>query len=398
MRIGRSLAIATILAAVGGITSAVPPALAAGGGTGSAAASSAIAGLAAPGATGPDTAGPDTAGPATARSATARSAMAGPDTAGSGTAGSGTASATRLCGSRAGRTPRIKKVMWIFMENRSYGQHAGQIPGDPAATYIRRKLIGHCGSTSNYHAVTHPSFPNYLAATSGGLHGDGTQHSYRVRSIFSQVDPSWRSYQEFMPHRCDHSPQVGNPATGHFYVNRHNPASFYSSQPVAGDCRRFDRSLGTTASGALVRAVQAGTLPRFSQITPGLCDDMHKLPPGVSGCANPTAHGDAWLATWIPIITAGPDYRRGHLVIDIVWDEGAGGRIGGRCLHSGATNCIVANIVISPYTRHKVSPTDFSHYSLLKMTERLLHVRFLGRAKNTSTHNLCKPFGLCPPR
>ena len=393
MRIGRSLAIATILAAVGGITSAVPPALAAGGGTGSAAASSAIAGLAAPGAT-----GPDTAGPATARSATARSAMAGPDTAGSGTAGSGTASATRLCGSRAGRTPRIKKVMWIFMENRSYGQHAGQIPGDPAATYIRRKLIGHCGSTSNYHAVTHPSFPNYLAATSGGLHGDGTQHSYRVRSIFSQVDPSWRSYQEFMPHRCDHSPQVGNPATGHFYVNRHNPASFYSSQPVAGDCRRFDRSLGTTASGALVRAVQAGTLPRFSQITPGLCDDMHKLPPGVSGCANPTAHGDAWLATWIPIITAGPDYRRGHLVIDIVWDEGAGGRIGGRCLHSGATNCIVANIVISPYTRHKVSPTDFSHYSLLKMTERLLHVRFLGRAKNTSTHNLCKPFGLCPPR
>jgi len=288
--------------------------------------------------------------------------------------------------------------MWIFMENRSYGQHAGQIPGDPAATYIRRKLIGHCGSTSNYHAVTHPSFPNYLAATSGGLHGDGTQHSYRVRSIFSQVDPSWRSYQEFMPHRCDHSPQVGNPATGHFYVNRHNPASFYSSQPVAGDCRRFDRSLGTTASGALVRAVQAGTLPRFSQITPGLCDDMHKLPPGVSGCANPTAHGDAWLATWIPIITAGPDYRRGHLVIDIVWDEGAGGRIGGRCLHSGATNCIVANIVISPYTRHKVSPTDFSHYSLLKMTERLLHVRFLGRAKNTSTHNLCKPFGLCPPR
>ena len=282
------------------------------------------------------------------------------------------------------------------MENRSYGQHAGQIPGDPAATYIRRKLIRHCGSTSSYHAATHPSFPNYLAATSGGLHGDGTQHPYRVRSIFSQVDPSWRSYQEFMPHRCDHSPQVGNPATGHFYVNRHNPASFYSSQPVAGDCRRFDRSLGNTASGALARAVRAGNLPRFSLITPGLCNDMHKLPPGVRGCANPTAHGDAWLVTWIPIITAGPDYRKGHLVIDIVWDEGGGGRIGGSCLHSSATNCIVTDIVVSPYTRHKVSSTDFSHYSLLKMTERLLHVHFLGRARNTSTHNLCQPFGLCP--
>src|SRR6266536_2991605 len=251
MRIGRSLAIATILAAVGGITSAVPPALAAGGGTGSAAASSAIAGLAAPGATGPDTAGPDTAG-----SGTAGSGTAGSGTAGSGTAGSGTASATRLCGSRAGRTPRIKKVMWIFMENRSYGQHAGQIPGDPAATYIRRKLIGHCGSTSNYHAVTHPSFPDYLAATSGGLHGDGRVHSYRVRSIFSQVDPSWRSYQEFMPRRCDRAPQVGSPATGHYYVNRHNPAVFYSSSPVHGDCKKFDRPLGSAASGALLRAVK----------------------------------------------------------------------------------------------------------------------------------------------
>ncbi len=267
--------------------------------------------------------------------------------------------------------------------------------GDPSAKYIKR-LIRHCGSTSNYHAVTHPSFPNYLAATSGGLHGGGRMHTYRVRSIFSQVDPSWRSYQEFMPRRCDRDPQVGSPATGHYYVNRHNPAVFYRSSPVHGDCKKFDRPLGTAASGALLRAVKIGKLPRFSLITPGLCNDMHKLPEGVKGCADPTAHGDAWLATWIPIITAGRDYRKGHLVIDIVWDEGNGGKLGAKCLHSSAANCIVANIVISPYTRHKVSSTDFSHYSLLKMTEKLLRVHYLGRAASPGTRNLCRPFGLCP--
>jgi hypothetical protein len=316
------------------------------------------------------------------------------------TAGSATAAgpARRLCGSRAGQRPRIRKVMWIFMENTSYGTRRGQIPGSPSAKYIDRTLIGHCGSTSDYHAVSHPSFPNYLAATSGSLHGGGRMHTYRVRSIFSQVDPSWRSYQEFMPVRCDRIPQVGDPVTGHYYVSRHNPAAFYGAQPVRGDCRKFDRALGTDTSGALLRAVTSGKLPRFSLITPGLCDDMHLLPPGVKGCANPTAHGDAWLATWIPIITAGPDYRKGHLVIDITWDEGRGGKIGARCLASSAANCIVPDIVISPYTRHKVSSTDFSHYSLLKMTEKLLHVHYLGRAADPVTRNLCRPFGLCPRR
>ena len=370
MWIGRLPALAAVFVIAGGITSAGPAALAAGS------ASTTIA----PGTSALTAGSPSTGFPAASAPTAGSPAAAG---------------AKRLCGTRAGRKPRIKKVIWIFMENRSFGKHAGQIPGDPSAKYIKR-LIRHCGSTSNYHAVTHPSFPNYLAATSGGLHGDGRMHTYRVRSIFSQVDPSWRSYQEFMPRRCDRDPQVGSPATGHYYVNRHNPAVFYSSSPVHGDCKKFDRPLGTAASGALLRAVKIGKLPRFSLITPGLCNDMHKLPEGVKGCADPTAHGDAWLATWIPIITAGRDYRKGHLVIDIVWDEGNGGKLGAKCLHSSAANCIVANIVISPYTRHKVSSTDFSHYSLLKMTEKLLRVHYLGRAASPGTRNLCRPFGLCP--
>jgi phosphatidylinositol-3-phosphatase len=327
--------------------------------------------------------------------------VAGPTAAGSPAAGSRatgatTASAVPLCGSMAGTRPHITKVMWIFMENRSYGNGPGQIPGDPSAKYIDGTLIKHCGSTSDYHGITHSSFPNYLAATSGGLHGDGSQHSYSVRSIFSQVDPSWRSYEEFMPVPCDHVPQIGNPATGQYYVNRHNPAAFYSSQPVSGDCTRFDRRLGHANTGALARAVSAGKLPRFSFVTPGLCDDMHLLPPGVAGCANSTASGDAWLATWIPIITAGRDYQKGRLVIDVTWDEGSGGKLGAHCLTSNAANCIVPDIVISPYTRHKVASRNLSHYSLLKMTERLLGLHFLGRARNTTVRDLCKPFGLCP--
>ncbi len=310
--------------------------------------------------------------------------------------------AAPLCGSMAGRTPHITKVLWIFMENRSYGQGPGEIPGSASDPYIRRTLIGHCGSTSDYHAVTHPSYPNYLAATSGS-----TQHArtdqlgyYDVANVFGQANPSWRSYEEFMPAGCDHAGQTGSRASGHFYVGRHNPAASYSKLPVGapsrGDCRKNDEALGNTASGPLARDVRSGHLPRFGFITPGLCDDMHALPAGDPGCPNQIAAGDAWLAKWIPVIAAGPDYASGRLVIDITWDEGSGGTAGANCVVSAAANCRVPDIVISPYTRHVVSGTDFSHYSLLKMTERLLGLRYLGAAAHRSTNDLCVPFGLCP--
>jgi phosphatidylinositol-3-phosphatase len=310
--------------------------------------------------------------------------------------------AVGLCGSLAGQRPHVTKVLWIFMENESYGHGPGQIPGSSSDPYLRRTLIGQCGSTSDYHAITHPSYPNYLAATSGRTHGvvAGGLRYFRGQNIFGQVDPSWRSYQQFMPVNCDHVAQTGSREADHYYVGRHNPAASYASLPVgapkAGDCRRYDESLGTTKAGPLVQDVRTGKLPRFGFITPGLCDDMHLLPPGVPGCPNPIAAGDAWLARWIPIITAGPDYADGRLVIDITWDEGSGGTLGARCLTSAARNCIVPDIVISPYTRHVVSATDFSHYSLLKMTERLLRVPYLGAAAKAGTKNLCRPFGLCP--
>jgi hypothetical protein len=311
-----------------------------------------------------------------------------------------TAVSARVCGSMAGARPHITKVLWIFMENTSYGTGAKQIPGDPSAAYIDGTLLAQCGSSSDYHGVSHPSYPNYLAATSGSTHESVSDHLgfFTSKSIFSQVDPSWRSYEQYMPVGCDHIAMTGSAATG-YYVGRHNPADSYSSLPVgaptAGDCPRFDGRLGSVSSGRLHHAVRTGTLPRFSFVTPGLCNDMHTFPLGVAGCSNPIKTGDSWLAKWIPVITSGPDYTSGHLMIDVAWDEGSKGTDGANCVTSAASNCIVPNIVISPYTTHKVSSKDFSHYSLLRTTEYLLGLKFLRHAADTTTKNMCGTFGLC---
>jgi hypothetical protein len=307
---------------------------------------------------------------------------------------------TSLCGSLRGSTPHITKVMWIFMENVSYGSGPTEIPGDRSASYIDSTLLRQCGSTTDYHAASHPSYPNYLAATSGSTHGATSDKMSYVSgpSIFSQVNPSWRSYEEFMPKNCDHYAQTGSPGTG-FYVGRHNPAASYSSPPIGApgaDCTSYDEPLGTTTSGALLSDVQTGQLPKFSFVTPGLCDDMHTYPRGQSGCADPVATGDSWLKTWIPIITGGPDYTSGDLLIDVTWDEGQHGTYGKNCVTSNTVDCIVPDIVISPYTPHVVSKADFSHYSLLKTTEKILKVRYLGAAADASTKLMCSAFHICP--
>jgi PKD repeat protein len=329
------------------------------------------------------------------------SAASGPPAGAAGT--SRPASASALCGSLAGTAPNVTKVLWIFMENTSYGPGSSQIPGSPSAPYIKNTLMAQCGSTSNYHAATHPSYPNYLSATSGSTQGWSTDKLgyFTGPNIFAQADPSWRSYQEYMQAGCAHVSQTGTTSTLQYYVGKHNPAASYSSLPVgapsAGDCPQFDEPLGTTTSGALIQDVTNGTLPRFGFITPGLCNDMHLFPTGVAGCPSAIASGDSWLSTWIPILTSGPDYANGNLVIDIAWDEGRGGTAGSNCISATTADCIVPNIVISPYTTHVVSSTNFSHYSLLKMAETLLGLPYLGGAADPATNDLCVPFGLCPP-
>jgi hypothetical protein len=308
-----------------------------------------------------------------------------------------------LCGWLLGQPSQVTKVMWIVMENHSYGPGSAQVPGAPGAAYIRGTIDAQCGSAANYHALAHPSYPNYVGATSGSTHGwllDKLTY-FAGPSIFSQVDPSWRSYQEFMPVGCDHTFQTGGPSPPQYYVGRHNPAAAYSDLPVgapsAGDCPAYDEPLGTTTSGAFVTDIANGTLPSFALVTPGLCDDMHLLPTGVTGCPDPVAGGDAWLATWLPLVTAGPDYQSGHLVVDVMWDEGSSGTNGSDCVTASTRDCIVPDYVISPYTPHVVSATRFSHYSLLRTTEHLLGLPYLGAAGDPSTTDMCGDFGLCAP-
>jgi hypothetical protein len=93
---------------------------------------------------------------------------------------------------------------------------------------LRPGLAHRCGLAKNYHAISHPSLPNYLAMTSGStheIHSDCTPSEcpQRGRSIFSQVTNHRlrrRSYAESMPVTCD-------AGSSGLYAAKHVPAVYY---------------------------------------------------------------------------------------------------------------------------------------------------------------------------
>jgi phospholipase C len=258
------------------------------------------------------------------------------------------------CGTVA--TPAYKHVIWIWMENRTYTSVLGSGAAAPNLTAYARK----CGLATADYAVTHPSLPNYVAATSGSVSGvigdcEVATCPLAKSSLFGQVaaaHKTWRGYAESMPANCT-LPSSGT------YAARHNPAVYYT--PIRSQCRSWDVPMGG-ATGAFQHALATATLPSFSFVTPNLCDDGHD-------CS--TAHADSWLGTWLNRITASAAYHRADTLVFVTWDEGVG------------TDQHIATVVIGPSVHPGTrSATRFTHYSLLRTTEELLG---LGRLRAAAT-------------
>jgi phospholipase C len=285
------------------------------------------------------------------------------------TAASSTPSSSHPCGTQS-KPGTIKHVIFIVLENHSYGA----ILGSSQAPYFNT-LATDCGVATNYHNVTHPSLPNYIALTSGlplsSLHefvpdcSPSSSCDTSTKSIFGQGE-SWKSYEESMPSTCDHS-NSGN------YAVRHNPAAYYTT---LGGCSSNDVSYSHLASD-----LSHNQLPAFSFVTPNLIDDMHN---------GTVADGNSWMSHNLPTILNSSEYKNGSTVIFITFDEGSdvGSYANGEncATNTSDTSCHLPTFVISPSTRAGArSGTLFNHYSLLGTAEQLLHLSKLGQAASYPT-------------
>src|SRR5512140_3058933 len=102
------------------------------------------------------------------------------------------------------------------------------------------QLAGRGALLRSFHAITHPSQPNYIALTSGSTYGVRTnlQVNLDVRHIGDLVEARnlrWKTYAESYPGDCYLGMYAGSRSTGE-YVRRHVP--FLSYRNVQRDPRR----------------------------------------------------------------------------------------------------------------------------------------------------------------
>jgi len=295
----------------------------------------------------------DSSEPSSAQSAASTPVASG--TTGAETAGSAPSpsvsgvSSTRPC-LGAAQPVTWEHVIWIWFENKP----STSIIGSPDASYITT-LAASCALATDYHGVTHPSLPNYLAATSGSTNGvaddgDPAVHPLSGPSLFAQVTAAgkeWRTYAESMPSPCALS------STGRYAV-RHNPAAYFTA--VRSDCARWDVGLGQ-----LTTDLGADRLPAFSLVVPDVCHDMHD-------CSVST--GDAWLREHLPAVLSSSAYASGTTAVLITWDE-----------DDSAHDNRVPLLVVAPSVRAQTRiGSTLDHYSLLRTTEQLLGLPLLGSA------------------
>src|SRR6202162_6096804 len=181
-------------------------------------------------------------------------------------------------------------IFVIVMENRSYSQAI-------ASSYVS-KLAAEYAIATDYHGVSHPSLPNYLALTSGSIWGiaDDGFHALPAGGLGAQLtNPgiAARAYMEGMTNACFHTPYP--------YAFKHTPFAYYGSAcpPEVVPFSKFASDISTSP-------------PRFAWISPDLCHDGHD-------CSSSVA--DGWLSQTVPAILASNAWQDNGLLI-ITWDEG----------------------------------------------------------------------------
>lgn len=262
---------------------------------------------------------------------------------------------TRLLFSVAG-LPHYDHVVIVVEENHSYGQIMTDTPSQEWAVvpqplfnedpYIRR--LGMLGASfTNSHAITHPSYPNYLALFSGSTHGITADST--PRQPFAGPDLggellaaglSFAGYSENLPRPGYSGGNVGP------FLRTHVPWPDFTDVPAADDLpfSRFPRNYNL--------------LPTVSFVVPNIYDDMH---------SESVNSADRWLQSNLSGY-AGWSLHHNSLLI-VTWDESA-----------GDSSNRIPTIFFGQHVRHIQSNEPIDHYSILRTVEDIYDLPYAGES------------------
>ena len=243
----------------------------------------------------------------------------------------------------------FEQVIIVVMEN----QGIRAVMKDP---YIQ-SLMRQAAWFSNYQAITHPSFPNYLALVAGstfGIEDDDTNKALNGPSIADRLEErglTWKAYAENYPGDCF----LGHGAGSGRVTPTSPPMALYARKHVpllsfANIQRDKKRCANVVNDREFWRDVRSGHLPHYAFYTPNMLNDGHD---------SSLSYSTGWLRGFIDRLKANSDLE-GALVV-VTWDEGGEAEHGENHI---LTMLLGPEIVPGRYDE------DLTHYSLLRSIER----------------------------
>lgn len=241
----------------------------------------------------------------------------------------------------------FKKVLIIILENTDYKEAL-------ALPYLA-KLAERGALLTDYHAVAHPSQPNYIALVAGATLGvkddervDLSSTTRHLGDLLEEKGKSWASYAQGYPGNCDARKHIGR------YARKHEP--FISFLSVRADAARCGR---VKPASAFDQDAAAGALPDYSLFVPDLDDDGHDTGSG---------HAARWLERVFGPRFDDPEFMKDLLVV-VTFDEDGGTK-------SNRVYTVLLGPGVKPGAR---SGARYTHYSLLKTVEKAFGLADLHR-------------------
>ncbi len=230
-------------------------------------------------------------------------------------------------------------------------------------------LMSQYGLASQYYANTHPSIGNYFMLTTGQIltNDDAQTPSTFPVSVDNVVrelvaaGKTWKAYAESLPSVG----YIGGDTTsggGQYYV-RHVPIAYLADVQNSSTQRQ-----NLVPFTQLAQDLSAGSLPKYSFITPNGCNDAHD-------CGLSTA--DNWLKSNIDPLIKNSVFQKDGLLIILFDESGSDNTNGG-----GRVVCTLISPAFSKLGYQ--STTLYQHESVLRLMLEGLGVTLLPSAASSA--------------
>ena len=267
----------------------------------------------------------------------------------------------------------FQHVWVIMMENTGYSH----LIGNSNAPWINSAAATN-GLATNYTGVSHPSQPNYIAATSGSTNGvtNDNDVTIDVANVVDQIEGSGRTWKGYMQSYFagDNTNKLAHSAGNQLYERKHNP--FVSYADVQSNPARMANLVDFSQ---LSSDLGSGNAPAYSWISPDQCNDMHGrggTDPATDRCnfANENdliQDGDAFLSSTVAMITSSSAWT-GNSAIFVTWDESdfPFGDVSGCCDAVPGGGHVVTLVISHSDHAARTSSIAYNHYSMLATIEQ----------------------------